>query len=296
MRNSTVRLLLSCVLLLPALCGIAQERDISGTITDSNTGENVPGVNILVKGTNEGTTSDANGSFRLVVPEGNATLVFSFIGYKTLEVPVGNQTSFNISLEPDTKLLEEVVVVGYGTQKRADLTGAVGSLRASDVDIASKPITSVDQLMSGRISGIQMSNRSGDPGAPIDVRIRGVGTAGVNSPLWVIDGVPIVQTTNITVNTSSTTDSNPLAGINPADIESIDVLKDASAAAIYGSRAANGVIIVTTKRGKEGTANVTYDGFVGAGRPWNTLDVLNIPQYIAIQQQLGRDFSEFANE
>ena len=296
MINSTVRLLLSCVLLLPALCGIAQERDISGTISDSNTGENVPGVNILVKGTNEGTTSDAKGSFRLMVPEENATLVFSFIGYKTLEIPVGNQTSFNISLEPDTKLLEEVVVVGYGTQKRADLTGAVGSLRASDVDIASKPITSVDQLMSGRISGIQMSNRSGDPGAPIDVRIRGVGTAGVNSPLWVIDGVPIVQTTNITVNTSSTTDSNPLAGINPADIESIDVLKDASAAAIYGSRAANGVIIVTTKRGKEGTANVTYDGFVGAGRPWKTLDVLNIPEYIAIQQQLGRDFSEFANE
>jgi TonB-linked SusC/RagA family outer membrane protein len=281
---------------LPALCGIAQERDISGKITDASTGENLPGVNILVKGTNLGTTSDADGAFRLAIPNGDATLVFTFIGYKTSEIVVGNQTTFTINLEADTKLLEEVVVVGYGTQRKADLTGAVGSIRASDVDIASKPITSVDQLMSGRIAGIQMSNRSGDPGAPIDVRIRGVGTAGVNSPLWVIDGVPMVQTTNITVNTSSTTDSNPLAGINPADIESIDVLKDASAAAIYGSRAANGVIIVTTKRGKEGTANVTYDGYVGAGRPWKTLDVLNIPQYIAIQQQLGRDFSAFANE
>ncbi len=181
----------------------------------------------------------------------------------------------NVSLTGDITALEEVVVVGYGTQRKVDLTGAVGSIRASDIDIGSKAITSADQLLAGRIAGVQITNRSGDPGAPIDVRIRGVGTAGVNSPLWVIDGVPIVQTSNITVNTSSTTESNPLAGINPTDIESIDVLKDASAAAIYGARAANGVIIVTTKRGKDGTAQLTYDGYVGFGTPWKTLDVLN---------------------
>ena len=196
------------------------------------------------------------------------------------------------------------MVVGYGTQRKADLTGAVGGLRASDVDIASKPVTSPDQLLGGRVAGIQIANRSGDPGAPIDVRIRGVGTAGVNSPLWVIDGVPIVQTSNITVNTGSQTESNPLAGINPSDIESIDVLKDASAAAIYGARAANGVIIVTTKRGKEGTASVTYDGYLGTGQVWNKLDVLNVAQYIDFQSKIDatgsnpgdRDFSSFASK
>ncbi len=130
---------------------------------------------------------------------------------------------------------------------------------------------------------------------PLMFVYAGVGTAGVNSPLWVIDGVPIVQTTNITVNTSSTTESNPLAGINPTDIESIDVLKDASAAAIYGARAANGVIIVTTKRGKDGKAQLTYDGYLGFGTPWKKLDVLNTAQYIDIQNQLGRDFSQFAS-
>ncbi len=273
----------------------AQEREVKGKVTDNETKENLPGVNIIVKGTTQGTTTDANGEFKLAV-SANATLIFSFIGYQTQEVSVGNQTTLNISLFIDAKSLEEVVVVGYGTQRKVDLTGAVGSLRASDIDIGSKPISSADQLLAGRVAGVQITNRSGDPGAPIDVRIRGVGTAGVNSPLWVIDGVPIVQTTNMTVNTSSTTESNPLAGINPSDIESIDVLKDASAAAIYGARAANGVIIVTTKRGKDGKAQLTYDGFVGAGTAWKKLDVLNTPQYIDIQNQLGRNFSQFSGQ
>ncbi len=278
-----------------SLLANAQDRDVKGKVTDNETKENLPGVNIIVKGTTQGTTTDANGEFKLSV-SANATLIFSFIGYETQEATVGNQTTLNISLASDYKALEEVVVVGYGTQRKVDLTGAVGSLRASDIDIGSKPITSPDQLLAGRVAGVQITNRSGDPGAPIDVRIRGVGTAGVNSPLWVIDGVPIVQTGNITVNTSSTTESNPLAGINPSDIESIDVLKDASAAAIYGARAANGVIIVTTKRGKEGKAQLTYDGYLGAGTAWKKLDVLNTAQYIDIQNQLGRNFSQFAGQ
>ncbi|MBL7872294.1 MAG: TonB-dependent receptor [Cyclobacteriaceae bacterium] len=289
---------IACALFLCSITFLAhaQDRDLSGKVTDRETGENIPGVNILVKGTTRGTTTDANGEFRLSVPAENNTLVFSFIGYETLEATITNQTTMNISLVSDTKALEEVVVVGYGTQRKIDLTGSVGSLRASDIDIGSKPITSPDQLLAGRVAGVQITNRSGDPGAPIDVRIRGVGTAGVNSPLWVIDGVPIVQTSNITVNTSSTTESNPLAGINPADIESIDVLKDASAGAIYGARAANGVILVTTKRGKDGKAQLTYDGYVGAGTAWKKLDVLNTAQYIDIQSKLGRDFSQFAGQ
>ncbi|HET6539637.1 MAG TPA: SusC/RagA family TonB-linked outer membrane protein, partial [Chryseolinea sp.] len=304
MKHSTIRELLCLLFMISPLFALAQERTISGKVTDAATGDNLPGVNIIIKGTSVGTSTDSNGSYSLSVSGDNAVLVFSFIGYVTAETPVGNQTIINQAIQSDIQSLEEVVVVGYGTQRKADLTGAVGGLRASDVEIASKPITSPDQLLGGRVAGIQISNRSGDPGAPIDVRIRGVGTAGVNSPLWVIDGVPIVQTSNITVNTGSQTESNPLAGINPSDIESIDVLKDASAAAIYGARAANGVIIVTTKRGKEGTASVTYEGYLGTGQAWKKLDVLNKAQYIDIQKKIGetgdnpgdRDFSSFASK
>jgi TonB-dependent starch-binding outer membrane protein SusC len=274
MKHSTIQKLLCMLFLVSNFLAHGQERAISGFVADSETKEGLPGVNILIKGTTSGTTTDANGNFQVTVPNENSTLVCSFIGYETLEIQVNNQTTFNITLKQDVAALEEVVVVGYGTQRKADLTGAVVGIRASDIDIAAKPITSPDQVLAGRISGVQISGRSGDPGAPVEVRIRGVGTAGVNSPLWVIDGVPIVQTTNMTVNTGSSTEGNPLAGINPADIESVDVLKDASATAIYGARAANGVIIVTTKRGKEGTASVTYDGYVGAGQVWKKLDVL----------------------
>jgi len=291
---STIQKLLCLLFLISPFLVHAQERTITGKVTDAETGDVLPGVNIIIKGTSVGTSTDSNGSYQLAVSDEKAILAFSFIGYLTTEVAVGNQTIINQILQSDIKALEEVVVVGYGTQKKADLTGAVGGLRASDVDIASKPITSPDQLLAGRVAGIQISNRSGDPGAPIDVRIRGVGTAGVNSPLWVVDGVPIVQTSNITVNTGSSTESNPLAGINPSDIESIDVLKDASAAAIYGARAANGVIIVTTKRGKEGTASVTYDGYLGTGQVWKTLDVLNVSQYIDMQSKIGTDFTAFS--
>jgi len=297
MINSTLKFKFCIPLLLISLISLGQEKTISGKITDAETGDPLPGVSILVKGKTQGTSSDSNGAYKLSIAQSNEPLflLFSFIGYQTQEIQVTDQTILNVTLTGDITALEEIVVVGYGTQRKVDLTGAVGSIRASDVDIGSKAITSADQLLAGRVAGVQITNRSGDPGAPIDVRIRGVGTAGVNSPLWVIDGVPIVQTSNITVNTSSTTESNPLAGINPTDIESIDVLKDASAAAIYGARAANGVVIVTTKRGKDGTAQLTYDGYVGFGTPWKTLDVLNSAQYVNIQNQLGRDFSQYAS-
>ncbi|MDH4092105.1 MAG: TonB-dependent receptor [Cyclobacteriaceae bacterium] len=298
MKHSTIQKLLWLLFFISPFLAYAQERTISGKVTDAETGENIPGVNIIVKGSTVGTSTDASGNYQLSISDDNAVLAFSFIGYVTTEIAARSQTVLNVQLKSDAQSLEEVVVVGYGTQRKSDLTGAVGGLRASDVDISSKPITSPDQLLAGRVAGIQISNRSGDPGAPIDVRIRGVGTAGVNSPLWVIDGVPIVQTTNITVNTGSNTESNPLAGINPADIESIDVLKDASAAAIYGARAANGVIIITTKRGKEGKATVSYDGYTGVGQAWKKLDVLNVSQYIDIQNKIDptRDFSAFSGK
>ena len=267
---------------------------ISGTVTGAEDGGGLPGVNVLVKGTSIGTITDVEGNYRLSAPDDATTLVFSFVGYTAKEVPINGQTTINVVLESDVKALEEVVVVGFGTQKKADITGSVASISAAE--IAEKPITSPDQALAGRMSGVQISNRSGDPGAPINVRIRGVGTAGVNQPLWVIDGVPIVQTSNITVNTSSATETNPLAGLNPNDIKSIDVLKDAASAAIYGARAANGVIIVTTKRGEQGKTSVTYDGYVGTQYTPKRIDVLNVDQFIDLQNEIGRDVNQFRGQ
>ena len=263
---------------------------VSGVVKD-DLGDGLIGVNIVEKGTTNGTVTDIEGKYTLKVADG-AILIFSYTGYTPQEVAVDGRSTIDIVMKEGLEL-DEVVVVGFGTQRKVDLTGAVGSISAEE--ISATPVLTADQALRGRLSGVQLSNRSGAPGSPINVRIRGVGTTGNNQPLWVVDGVPIVQTTNITVNTAANTESNPLVGINPSDIESIDVLKDASAAAIYGARAANGVIIVTTKRGKEGRTNMTYDGYFGIQSVRKTLDVLDVGEYVALQSELGRDFSAFAN-
>ena len=278
---------LAAVLMVFCSCSLAAQ--VSGVVTDTD-GETLIGVNILVKGTSTGTVTDFDGRYSLNAPS-DGTLVFSYTGYVDKEVAVGSQTQIDVTMSADVAILDEVVVIGYGTQRKVDLTGAVGSIGADE--IAKTPILSADQAMRGRLAGVQLTNRSGDPGAPINVRIRGVGTTGNNSPLYVIDGVPIVQTSNITINTASNTESNPLAGINPSDIESIDVLKDASASAIYGTRAANGVVIITTKRGKNGRTSLTYDGYVGTQTVRKKLDVLGVNDYIALQNEIGNDFSAF---
>lgn len=303
--NQRLLTTLLCFLLLTVTSfnSFAQSRKIKGRISDEN-GNGLAGASVLIKGTGKGVssegkgvTSDENGAFTIEVSSNSDVLVVSALNYKTQEIRVGDRTFIDVQMALDLKdkSLGEVVVVGYGTQRKVDLTGAVASV--SRKDFITKPFTSPDQILQGRVPGLNIANRSGDPGAPIDVRIRGVGTTGNNQPLWVIDGVPIVQTSNVTVNTGSSTETNPLASINPNDIESIDVLKDASASAIYGARAANGVIIVTTRRGKEGRTSLTYDGYVGSqyvpqGRRF---DVLNVSQYVQLQKELGRDFSSFAN-
>jgi TonB-dependent starch-binding outer membrane protein SusC len=290
-------LLLLCGMMLLSAFDAAAARtamQVSGKVTDAG-GGGLPGVSVLVKGTTTGTVTDGDGKFSLSVPDGKTVLVFSSVGFKSQEIVVGTQSTINVILS-EGDALQEVVVVGYGTQRKVDLTGAVSSISGKDLN--GKPATSLDQLMSGRSSGVQISNRSGDPGAPIEVRIRGVGTVGVNQPLWVIDGVPVVLTSNATVNTASFSEGNPLAGINPSDIESMDILKDASATAIYGARAANGVVIVTTKRGKAGKTVATYDGYTGvASVPKSKqLKMLDVPQYIALQKELGNDFSAFSGK
>jgi TonB-linked SusC/RagA family outer membrane protein len=289
-------ILLSGALGLTSFQSFSQQ-SISGKVSDESSAP-LNGVSITIKGTNGGTTSDENGNFTLSVPGSSSVIVLSYAGYTTKEITVGNTTTFNVQLLPDVKRrdLSEVVVVGYGTQRKVDLTGAVASVTRKE--IVNKPFSSPDQILGGRVPGVNITNRSGDPGAPIDVRIRGIGTPGNNQPLWVIDGVPIVQTSNVTVNTGSSTESNPLAGINTNDIESIDVLKDASASAIYGARAANGVIIVTTRRGKEGRTSLTYDGYYGQQFVPKSryFDVMNVDQYIQLQSELGRDLSSFAGQ
>lgn len=268
------------------------EKTIKGIVQNVD-GDALIGANVIIKGTTTGTVIDTDGKYNLKVPI-TGTLVFSYIGYKDQEISVDNQTVIDVTLVEDLQSFEEVVVVGYGAQRKVDVTGAVGSIKADF--IAKTPILSPDQALRGRLAGVQITSRSGAPAAPINVRIRGIGTIGNNSPLYVIDGVPIVQTTNITVNTASNTEGNPLAGINPSDIESMDVLKDASAAAIYGNRAANGVIIITTKRGKAGRTSLTYDGYYGIQTLRKKIDVLDVQEYIALQSQIGNDFSAFSDK
>src|SRR5680860_113341 len=210
-------LYVSLIVLFVSVAGFSQNRTITGTATAD--GSPLPGVNVLVKGTTNGVSADFDGNYSITIDSGARTLVFSYIGFLTKEINIDGQTVINVEMVENAESLEEVVVVGYGTQKRDSLTGAINTL--SSEDITRTPVTSVDQALRGQTPGVFISNRGGDAAAPIDVRIRGVGTTGSNQPLFVIDGVPVVQTTNQTVNTSSATESNPLASFNPNDIESI---------------------------------------------------------------------------
>lgn len=245
----------------------AQGIRIAGTVTSADGSETMPGVNILVKGTTLGTATDIDGKYVINVPDQNSVLVFSFIGYRQQEIRVGNSSTINVMLEPDLSSLSEVVVVGYGTQERAKVTGAISSIGSQE--IRALPVPNLASAIQGRAAGVQVTN-AGAPGADPIVRVRGIGTVGNNDPLFVIDGVP----------------AGGLNQINPADIESIEVLKDASAAAIYGSRAANGVILVTTKKGKAGKMQVNLDSYVGTQQAWKKLDLLNRDQYIAFGREL----------
>ena len=233
----------------------AQERQVTGKVKDG-TGTGMPGVTVAVKGTQRGTSTDVDGNYKVAVPT-NATLVFSYVGYSNQEIAVGTRSVVDVTLLEDNKVLNEVVVVGYGTVKKKDATGAVNAIGAKDFQKGI--VVSPEQLMQGRVAGVQITQSSGEPGGGINVRIRGTSSVfGGNNPLFVIDGVPLAGD-----NTSSGGDAsgvgrqpakNPLNFLNPEDIASIDILKDASATAIYGSRGANGVVLITTKKGKGAAA------------------------------------------
>ncbi len=267
------------------------QRTITGTVTDAESGEPLIGANILVVGTSTGTITDFDGNYSINVPEGATTLEFSYTGYASQRVQIGSQTSIDVSLSAG-EVLEEVVVVGYGTVKKSDLTGSVASVKEEDFNKG--VFTAPDQLIQGKVTGVQVLGNSGQPGAAATVRIRGNSSVRAGSqPLYVIDGVPLdgrnprpgVSSDDVDVGSSPNT--NPLNFINPNDIASIEVLKDASATAIYGSRGANGVIIVTTKKGRSGDPSIDFSLSAGASSILKKYDILTADEYRAALNDYG---------
>lgn len=270
-------LLFVCILLLVAVSGWAQ-REIAGQVVDNESKTPIAGVSVTVKNTNVGTTTDGNGNFRLVVPANATSLVFSYTGYSSNEVPIAEgQATYDILLTRNVRSLDEVVVVAYGQQQKRRVTGSVS--RVTSEELENIPLASVDQILQGKVAGLQSVASSGQPGAAQEIRIRGIGSISASSaPLFVIDGIPV----NTGDASSLTNSSNLLASLNPNDIESVSVLKDASAASIYGSRAANGVILITTKKGRPGKTVIRADAEIGsndiayfpsAGKPLNRDEV-----------------------
>ncbi|NIT55838.1 MAG: TonB-dependent receptor plug domain-containing protein, partial [Aliifodinibius sp.] len=246
-------LITSCLMLGLTLPGLAQS-SVSGTVTDAQSGETLPGVNITVKNMPErGTATSADGTYSLNVPSLQDTLVFSFVGFVKQEVPINGRTTIDVSLSPDVQQLEDVVVIGYGTQEVDDNTGSVTSVNSDDFNEGA--ITSPEELFQGKAAGVTVTSNDGAPGSGATIRIRGGSSLSAsNDPLFVIDGVPLDGNAVSGMR-------NPLNTINPNDIESISILKDASATAIYGSRASNGVVLITTKRGTaDQPLEVAYTG------------------------------------
>lgn len=262
----------------------AQTRSLSGRVTDRTTGEGIPGVTIVVPGTTVGVSTNADGSFVLDMPANAKTIRISSVGYQSVERTIGNETTLTIALATDTKMTSEVVVTGYGgSQDVKDITGSFAKLDQSK--LTSQPVQSADQALAGRIAGVQITNTSGTLGDAVTVRIRGINSInGSSQPLFVVDGIPMTEFGNMNIMTDGVR-YNPLADINPNDIESMTVLKDASAAAIYGSRATNGVILITTKKGKTGQAKVTVNASTGFMEAVRKPDLLNAAEYTEITNE-----------
>jgi TonB-linked SusC/RagA family outer membrane protein len=270
-------LLFLCVFLAGAAL-YAQERTISGRVTGDD-GSSLPGVNVVVKGTTLGTVTNVNGEYRLSVPSGQSVLVFSFVGFESREVVAGAQSVIDVSLVSDVKQLSEVVITGYGTQEKRTLTGSISSVKGEVIH--NLPMQSVDRAIQGRIAGVQIDAASGAPGGAVNVRVRGVGSVNAsNDPLWIIDGVQVGR-----FGQTTQASGNPLGSINPNDIESIEVLKDAASAAIYGAQAANGVVIVTTKKGRKGKTGLDITGQYGRVQPLNLYRMLDGQQFATLRAE-----------
>jgi TonB-linked SusC/RagA family outer membrane protein len=253
--------------MLMSITATAQDLSIRGTIVDES-GLPLPGVSVLLKATSTGVTTDIDGNY-VISASASGVLVFNYVGYSPKEENINGRTLINISLLIDTKNLDEVVVVGYGTQKKSVVTGSISSVKAKDIE--NLPITRIEQALQGRTSGVMITGNSGQPGSSSTIRVRGTTSFGNNDPLWVIDGVIV--------------DAGGIGFLNQSDIQSIEVLKDAASQAIYGTRAATGVILVTTKKGQEGSLKINYNGFAGFSAPARKLDLLNAEQYATLRNE-----------
>jgi TonB-linked SusC/RagA family outer membrane protein len=265
-----LRLLIGLLAFLGTFVAHAQTRQVSGRVLNATDKTPLPGVSVLLKGTTTGSSTNAAGEFELNVPTtSGGTLVFSFVGFESFEQAIGASTSINVQLKEQAQDLNEVVVVGYGTQRKRDITGAVASISAEQV--AETPIARADQILQGRVSGVQVTQTNSEPGGNVSIRIRGTNSINTgNEPLFVVDGFP---------------GAGDLNSINPSDIESVEILKDASATAIYGSRGANGVVLITTKKGKVGKGTINLEGYQGVQVVRNKYELMN-----------AREFAQYLND
>lgn len=288
-----MRRYLTVAMMLGVSVAFAQQT-VKGKVTSADDGSGIPGVNILEKGTSNGTVSDGDGNYTISVGA-NATLSFSFVGYTTQDVVVGSQSTVDVKMASDVTALSEVVVIGYGESKKSDLTGAVASVTSKNFNVG--VISSPEQLIQGRTAGVQVTSTSGEPGAGVNIRVRGTSSVrGGNNPLFVVDGVPLagddVSAGGADLGRGAGPARNPLNFINPNDIESIDVLKDASATAIYGARGANGVVMITTKSGKGKKRQFEYSSTFNISVQAKKFDLLNRDQFLENLTRIGSVASE----
>ncbi len=269
---------------LMLLVGMVQAQvTVRGTVKSAGDGLPLPGVTVLVKGTTTGVATEGDGTYSISVPSSNSVLVYSFIGFSSREVTVGNQTVIDLSLDEDMASLDEVVVVGYGTMKKRDMSSAQVSVSSEDIERTIN--TTVEQALQGRAAGVYVTQNTGSPGGGISVNVRGINSiGGTNEPLYVIDGVQIQPQT---VSYGATAGTNPLASLNPSDIESMEVLQGPSATAIYGSRGTNGVVMITTKRGKSGEVKVSYNYLYSLQDKPDQLPIMSLQQYATMVNEIN---------
>lgn len=272
-----------------SMAAFSQERVITGNVSDTS-GEDLLSVTVLIKGTGKGTITDLEGNYSIKV-KSDDVLLFSFLGFETQEVVVGDRTIVNVSLSSDSEALDELVVVGYGTVKKSDLTGSVASIKGDELTQAGA--IGLDQALAGRAAGVTVTQSSGELGSGASVRIRGISSLNGSEPLYIIDGVPIdnVSADGLTDQSTESSSLSPLAMINPSDIKSIEILKDASSTAIYGSRGANGVVLITTNSGNEGKGIITVDYEYGMTEVANYVDVLDANQYTINKLEANRNWN-----
>lgn len=257
----------------------AQDRIVTGKVTSADDGSSLPGVNVVLKGTTSGSVTDVDGNYSISVPSAGGTLVFTFIGLRSIEVETGTRSQVNVQMQVDVTQLTEVIVTGYASQEKRTVTGAISSVKGDDIE--NLPLQSFDRAIQGRAAGVMVLSNNGIPGGAVNVRIRGTGSISAgNDPLYIVDGVQLNSRSDALY-----TQSNPLSFLNPNDIESIEILKDAASAAIYGSQAANGVVIITTKKGKKGKAKFNFNTYFGTSEPLKKLETLNSQEWFQMRRE-----------